>query len=304
VAVIIAAHNREQWVQRAVNSALAQRPHPPAEVIVVDDCSTDDTGAAARAAGATVIRHGRNLGAAAARNTGAGAATQPWIAPLDSDDRWLPHMLATVWPHRAGHGFVAAASLAVDGEGRALAYGGPASLDEVALSSPAPLVYPENFVSASGVIIDRELFNAVGRYSTKLRQAEDLDLWLRMLAVKPGLCVSRVVTLYQVHEAQKSRGGATSRQAVLEIIERYRDQQWCSAELIERRRAVMAWDALREAGAARDVREIVTQSRWLLSRAARVDAVRGALQRRRKMRQRAAEWAPRVARNGSTPSAP
>jgi glycosyltransferase involved in cell wall biosynthesis len=45
-----------------------------------------------------VLRHKRNLGPGAARNTGVGATDQPWVAVLDSDDEWLPHHLATLWP--------------------------------------------------------------------------------------------------------------------------------------------------------------------------------------------------------------
>ncbi len=294
VAAIIAAHNREQWVGRAVRSALAQRPKPPAEVIVVDDASTDGTAVAADRAGARVIRHDRNLGAGAARNTAAAASAQPWIAPLDSDDEWLPDMLSTLWERRAGYGFVAGASLAVDGFEKPLAYGGPISPHPIVLGSPAPLVYPENFVSASGVIVDRAIFNEVGGYSTSLRQAEDFDLWIRMLAVRPGLCVSHVVTLYQVHAAQKSRGSPSSRQAVLEIVERYRDQPWCREELIERRRAVMAWDALREAHGGKGVATAIAEVRWMCGRPRRVSAVLEALRRRRERRRRALEFADRV----------
>ena len=53
VSVIIPAYNRAPMLEQAIHSAFAQRPRPPAEVIVVDDCSSDDTAEAARAAGAT-----------------------------------------------------------------------------------------------------------------------------------------------------------------------------------------------------------------------------------------------------------
>jgi glycosyltransferase involved in cell wall biosynthesis len=290
VAVIIAAHNHSEWVGKAVASALGQRPHPPAEVIVVDDGSTDDTAAAAIRAGATVLRHEENRGAAAARNTGAGATEQPWIAPLDSDDRWLPHMLSTLWPLRDGYGFVAGASVSVDGGDRPLAYGGTLAPEPIVLSSPAPLVYPENFIAASGVIIDRDTFWDAGGYRTAHRQAEDLDLWMRMLQTTTGLCVPEVVTLYRVHPAQKSRAGAESRAAVLGIIERYGEGSWCNPELVESRRAVMAWDELRDALDHRHLLRALSQARWLAGRRVRRRALRGALIRRREARRRAVRW--------------
>lgn len=57
-----------------------------AEVIVVDASSTDDTVAAARAAGATVIA-GAAPGIAAQRNAGIAAARTEWIFALDADER-------------------------------------------------------------------------------------------------------------------------------------------------------------------------------------------------------------------------
>ena len=99
VSVIIPAFNRADTLPRALRSVLGQSLRP-AEVIVVDDHSQDATAEVAERWGVRVIRHERNRGAAAARNTAAAAATQPWLAPLDSDDEWLPHHLATLWPLR------------------------------------------------------------------------------------------------------------------------------------------------------------------------------------------------------------
>src|SRR3954452_17493718 len=93
VSVVIPASRRPDLVRRAVASALAQRPVPPAEVIVVDDASGDDTAEVARQAGATVIVNPEDLGAGATRNAGIEAASRPWIALLDSDDEWLPEHL-------------------------------------------------------------------------------------------------------------------------------------------------------------------------------------------------------------------
>jgi glycosyltransferase involved in cell wall biosynthesis len=287
VAVIIAAHNRAEWVGRAVDSALRQRPLPPAEVIVVDDASTDATADVAEQAGARVIRHTANRGAAAARNTGVEATGQPWIAPLDSDDRWLPHMLDTVWPLRAGYAFVAGASMAVDGDDRAVAYGGPLDPGPVVLSSPAPLIFPENFIAASGVIVRRETFLKAQGYRASQRSAEDLDLWVRLLGEQPGLSVPRVVALYSVHAEQKGRH---SGRPALEIVARYRDQPWYTPALAEAREAVVAWDEMRAALAARRLREAAAGARWLVAKRSRRQAIRVTLARRRKGRARAQRW--------------
>jgi glycosyltransferase involved in cell wall biosynthesis len=93
--VVIPVWNRARVVGRAVASVLAQ-DLPGADwsiqAIIVDDGSTDDLdGALARfVARVARVRHERNKGAAAARNTGVAAATGEYVAFLDSDDVWLP----------------------------------------------------------------------------------------------------------------------------------------------------------------------------------------------------------------------
>ncbi len=125
ITVIIPAYNRADTVARAVASALAQRPSRPAEVVVVDDGSADDTAEAARLAGARVVRHSVNRRLGAARNTGLSNATQPWIALLDSDDEWLPHHLASLWPLRGTHVLIAASALRCAPDGQQLHLGRP-----------------------------------------------------------------------------------------------------------------------------------------------------------------------------------
>lgn len=92
--VIIPTYNRATQVTSAVRSILAQT-EPPAEIIVVDDGSTDDT-KQALAPFMDRIRYVRkpNGGASSARNLGVILAKGEWIAFLDSDDTWHPEKLA------------------------------------------------------------------------------------------------------------------------------------------------------------------------------------------------------------------
>ncbi len=93
---VIPTYNRARLVGRAIQSALDQS-FPPAEIIVVDDGSTDDTEAAIRRFG-QAVRYVRqpNKGGAEARNRGVSEATKPWIAFLDSDDIWTQRHLEKI----------------------------------------------------------------------------------------------------------------------------------------------------------------------------------------------------------------
>src|SRR5437764_1238643 len=97
ITTIIPVFNRACIVGRAIGSILAQEL-PSAcslKIVVVDDGSSDDLAAALRPFGNDVIcvRHARNSGAAAARNTGMTLAADGYVAFLDSDDVWLPGKL-------------------------------------------------------------------------------------------------------------------------------------------------------------------------------------------------------------------
>ena len=101
VSVIIAARNARATIGHAVSSALGQAE--VAEVIVIDDASSDGTMAAACESAAgdprlDVIRTECNIGPAAARNLAINRGSAPYIALLDADDRYLQgrlrHLLA------------------------------------------------------------------------------------------------------------------------------------------------------------------------------------------------------------------
>lgn len=93
--VIIPCRNGERVVGEAVASALAQT-EPAAEVLVVDDASSDTTSGAARAAGARVLRAESRRNAGGARNIGMEAASGDVFAFLDADVIAPPDWLARV----------------------------------------------------------------------------------------------------------------------------------------------------------------------------------------------------------------
>ena len=93
VTVIIPCYNGAAYLREAIDSALDQT-HPPLEVIVIDDGSTDDSAAIAESYGppVCVIRQ-ENQGESVARNRGIDEAKGDWVAFLDADDLWKPTKL-------------------------------------------------------------------------------------------------------------------------------------------------------------------------------------------------------------------
>lgn len=106
VSVVICTHDRARYLGRALESVLEQRaPGVDFEVIVVDNCSTDDTAAVVRSfSGAGNVRyvHEDRLGLCHARNRGWRSARGRWIAYLDDDAVASPGWLAAIAETFAG----------------------------------------------------------------------------------------------------------------------------------------------------------------------------------------------------------
>jgi glycosyltransferase involved in cell wall biosynthesis len=286
ISVVIPAYNRAHLLPRALASVEVQRPRRPAEVIVVDDCSTDGTADVAERLGVRVVGHSENRGAASARNSGFRAASQPWVALLDSDDEWLPHHLDTLWRARDGHVLVSGAALACGQDAADVRYHGTPEPRPVSLQSPAAIVYPENFIAASGALVRTAAVRTAGGYKTSLRYAEDFDLWIRILEQGTGLALPDVVYRWHRHPGQKSRGSDQPRRVQRQIVMSYGDRPWWSERLAERRFAVAEWDDMRLALAERELRRAAGHAWWIVRRPQRVRGVWGLLVWRFRVRRR------------------
>jgi glycosyltransferase involved in cell wall biosynthesis len=190
----------------------------PAEIIVVDDCSTDRTVEIAQSYGVRIIRQPRNAGPSEARNAGVAATGCPWVAFLDADDVWHPEKLASQWAAiqgwpNAGLCFTDYDVLGPDGTlrrhcetrddpgyktMRAIARKGEAVLFEPAALMRG-LIY-KMFIRQSSVLVKRALYFECGGYDERYRIAEDYDFFLRLSALAPAIGVERALVDYVRHD--------------------------------------------------------------------------------------------------------
>jgi teichuronic acid biosynthesis glycosyltransferase TuaG len=97
VSIITACYNSENYISETINSVLNQT-HQNWELLLVDDCSTDNTKSLIKKFQKTekrikLFQLNENSGAAVARNKAIREAKGVFIAFLDSDDNWLPEKL-------------------------------------------------------------------------------------------------------------------------------------------------------------------------------------------------------------------
>lgn len=184
ITAVIPTYNRAATVGRAVQSVLDQT-RPCDEIIVVDDGSTDAT-AEALAGFSDRIRviAKANDGVSSARNVGVAEATSPWVAFLDSDDRWEPEKLEQQAPLLDKPGLVLAATDWRVDQPDALTAFTKAGLGEVTRWGDPPLdllTRPNgNALWLPTWIVRREAFLHVGGFDERMRCIEDTRLMFRL----------------------------------------------------------------------------------------------------------------------------
>ena len=210
ISVIIPTHNRAYCLERAVRSCLRQT-HLPAELIVVDDASTDGTEHLVRALQETsplpihYLRQTHNSGVSHARNVGIARATSPWLAFLDSDDEWLPHRLqAQVAGWRTSPGI-----LAWHGDEIWIRHGrrvNPMKKHKKQGGWIFSQCVPLCVISPSAALIHREIFAQIGCFDEQFAVCEDYELWLRLTSLfEVGFCSAPILIKHGGHSDQLSR---------------------------------------------------------------------------------------------------
>lgn len=200
VSVVVPAYNAARYLAQTIDSVLAQEG-VKLELLVVDDCSTDDTAALVQAAAArdTRVRYLRmpsnSGGPASPRNKGVQAASGHWVALCDADDLWHPLKLRVQidLAQREGADLVCCAiEDFADGDlpslpGRAL----PPRLSSHQL--PYWQMLLKDRIATSSVLCRRDALMQDGGFDTarELIAVEDYDLWLRLME-RPGFKVLRI----------------------------------------------------------------------------------------------------------------
>ncbi|HKQ67990.1 MAG TPA: glycosyltransferase family A protein [Polyangiaceae bacterium] len=191
VSVVIPMYNVAAWIEETLETVRTQTfPGSAVEIVLVDDASTDESVAKARAflerheLDGRVVEQERNQGASAARNAGWRLAKYEWIQFLDGDDLLLPRKLETHMAAAAG----ATSDVAVL-HGRWQRYGpnegmwhryGPTHAARIVGDSVVAILSDHDFGYVGPTLIRRAFLDRVGGFDEQLDLGEDFDLMLRI----------------------------------------------------------------------------------------------------------------------------
>jgi len=206
VAVVIPLHNGARWIQSTLAAVQAQS-HPPVEIVVVDDGSTDEGPALAAAVDGVTVRplaRPSVRGAGPGRQCGFEQTTAPLVAFLDQDDLWHPDHLRLLARLLADRPDCPAAVASI----RDFHDGTPPDYD-APRRAPSPFdpwsSFPFNGIrTPSGVLVRRAALAALGGWPTDAA-VTDFVVWFH-LSLDGPLVVNRCVTCAKRSHASSKLG--------------------------------------------------------------------------------------------------
>jgi GT2 family glycosyltransferase/glycosyltransferase involved in cell wall biosynthesis/radical SAM superfamily enzyme YgiQ (UPF0313 family)/MoaA/NifB/PqqE/SkfB family radical SAM enzyme/cytochrome c-type biogenesis protein CcmH/NrfG len=184
VSVIVPTYNRPDTLMETLRS-IFQQTYQHLEILVVNDAGADIEDVISfmnEDRRITYVKHDRNRGLAAARNTGLKLAKGKYIAYLDDDDLFSPHHLETLVNHLESSKFRVAYTDAYrahqtkkDGKYVILKRDVPYSFD-----FDENRLLKENYIPVLCILHEKSCLEDVGCFDETLRSHEDWDLWIRL----------------------------------------------------------------------------------------------------------------------------
>ena len=194
VSIIIPTYNRRNYLQKAVDSVLAQA-YPSFELIIVDDGSEDNTSELFKNYDSAIIYiKQENKGPAAARNRGIQAAQHELIAFLDSDDRFAENKL-----ERQVRAMQEEPTYLISHTQEIWYRNGRILNQKKKHNKNNGNIFKQSLqlcaVGMSTVLMYREIFERYGLFDENYPCCEDYEFWLRVSAEQKFLLVDEPLTL-------------------------------------------------------------------------------------------------------------
>jgi glycosyltransferase involved in cell wall biosynthesis len=235
ISVLIIAYNSAHYLRECIDSVLAQTLSP-VEIIICDDCSTDDSWAITSEylqRYPEIIKAHRqeeNIGPARNGNFGRKMARGELFAKIDGDDRWLPRKLEMEWKAIQRHpdakiGYSDVYIIDADGN-RTGRWHNHKESDPPGGDVFVEVISRHFFSNTRSIFRDhliyRSLFDEIGYYDEKLESFWDWDEKIRFTARYPVAYSGEALVEYRQHESAFSKREPVKHfRAMVEIYEKH-----------------------------------------------------------------------------------
>lgn len=225
VAVVVATYNGATYLLAQLES-IALQTHKPAQIIIVDDASSDDTvrianNFAIEHPNVLVVQNETRLGYIKNFEKGMLLATASYVALSDQDDIWVPHKLETLLANIGGQMLAYSDSELIDSEGQLLNQ--KMSTIKNQLAYHTPIMYAIGaWAPGHAMLFKKELIEKATPFPTLVTH----DFWLGFVATCYGtvVYVNEPLVHYRQH-AQNAIGADTTKNKTASLSLAQKKQQ-------------------------------------------------------------------------------
>ena len=209
VSIIMPSYNTAKFIGDSIESVLNQT-YTNWELIIVDDCSTDDTDKIVnnfKDSRIKYLKNKKNLGAALTRNKALREAGGTWIAFLDSDDIWLPKKLEHQlnFMKRNGYNLSFTDYEKIDEKSKPM---------NIYVSGPHKVnrskIYKYDYIGQLTVMYNAKVFGII--QIKDIRKNNDYAMWLKIIKRANCYHYDKVLAQY------RKRSGSISNHGYLKLI--------------------------------------------------------------------------------------
>lgn len=202
VSVVIPTYNRAGLLAQTLASLEGQTA-PPAEIVVVDDGSTDSTQEMLAGRDVTVVTNpGGGWGPGKARDAGLERISTEFVTFVDSDDLLMPwalELLRATLVAEPGAPFAYGCGLAVMQVAGEWRHQGVIATTRRERRDPLVSIFVRNSVPASGALVRSDAIRRAGGYDPAVEWSEDHHLWIRLAQHAPPAHLPQLVCAYRRH---------------------------------------------------------------------------------------------------------
>ena len=202
VSIIMPSYNTAQYIGDSIKS-IQNQTYSNWELIIVDDCSTDNSVEVIESFNETRIRllhNEKNSGAAVSRNYALREAKGKWVAFLDSDDLWLPEKLEKQIQFMEEHNYFFTFTdyrICLNGNWMPYINTGPNIVNKRRM-------YDYCYFSTITVMYDREKIGLI--QIADLKKNNDYAMWLQAIEKSKAYRLPECLSYYIKHEGSVSSG--------------------------------------------------------------------------------------------------
>lgn len=204
ISIIMAAYNSEDTIEQAIQSVLNQT-YQNYELLVVDDCSNDDTvdivkNISLKDNRVRLIRNETNIGVSYTRKHGLEEAKGKWIAILDSDDEWKAEKLEKqiILQNKTNAKLLYTGSTFMDDNGEKIDW-----IFDVPKEVSYRQLLKQNVISNSSALVSKAIYEKY--YAVGDNMHEDFAIWLGILKEeKKAYGVDEPLLVYRIAKSSKS----------------------------------------------------------------------------------------------------